>query len=134
MAIRPDGESGSMPRTEAGKRQHEASWARDRDSVITEDEYALACGEHEPTDDCGACRAIESIEYEAEHQGYLRANDCDHSECIEREEQARLSERNRIIEVIANIPVTIQFREPVTKIDLWQYHADVIKAIMKAQR
>lgn len=29
---------------------------------------------------------IAAIEAEAEHRGYLRANDCDHSECIEHEE------------------------------------------------
>lgn len=56
----------TKPITNAGKRQHEASWARDRDGVVTEDEYALACGEHEPIDDCGACRAIAAIEAEAQ--------------------------------------------------------------------
>jgi hypothetical protein len=46
---------------------------------------------------------------------------------------ARL-ERERIIEVIANEPITITFKEPVTEIDVFRYHADIIKAILKGTR
>ena len=56
-----------MPRTEAGKRWMQTPAAQ----VVT-----------------GMADAIQAIEDEAEHRGYLRANDCDHSPCIEREAEA----------------------------------------------
>jgi hypothetical protein len=49
-----------MPKTEAGKRL----------AAELQVEYRI--------------NLINDIEAEAEHRGYLRANDCDHSECIER--------------------------------------------------
>lgn len=51
-----------------------------------------------------------------------------------RVEFAVKAERDRIIEVIANVPVTVRFEEPVTKIDLLQYHADIVAAIQRSSR
>jgi hypothetical protein len=44
----------------------------------------------------GMGEAVAAIEAEAEHRGYLRANDCDHSPCIESEAEAFAAERARI--------------------------------------
>lgn len=49
-------------------------------------------------------------------------------------EAAVRSERERIIDVIANVPITITFVEPVTEIDVYRFHADIIKAITKGTR
>jgi len=68
-----------MPRTEAGKRWMQTPAAQ----VVT-----------------GMADAIQAIEDEAEHRGYLRANDCDHSPCIEREAEA-IATRRAALDVIA---------------------------------
>ena len=73
-----------MPRTEAGKRWMQTPAAQ----IVT-----------------GMADAIEAIEDEAEHRGYLRANDCDHSPCIEREAEAVAAERERITRGIARLRV-----------------------------
>jgi hypothetical protein len=72
-----------MPRTEAGKRWMQKPAAQ----VVT-----------------GMSEAIEAIEDEAEHRGYLRANDCDHSPCIEREAEAVAAERERIRAAVNAMP------------------------------
>ena len=61
---------------------------------------------------------IAAIEDEAEHRGYLRANDCDHSPCIEREAEAVATERERITREVEGV------EHPCHEVCIGDLHAD----------